>query len=63
MNEQQLFRLIFSALFLLTFSISIYFRRQARQAGEVIRRVEEGRHLLALRVLFAVPAPADWCRG
>jgi len=55
MNEQQLFRLIFSAVFLCTFSISIYFRRRARQAGEVIRRAEEGRRLLALRVLFAVP--------
>jgi len=55
MNEQQLFRLIFSAVFLLTFSISIYFRRQARQAGEIIRRAKEGRHLLVLRILFAVP--------
>ena len=55
MNEQQFFRLIFSAVFLFTFSISIYFRRQARQAGEVIRRAEEGRHILVLRVLFAAP--------
>jgi len=55
MNEQQLFRWIFVAIFVITFSISGYFRRQARQAGEVIRRAEEGRHILALRVLFAVP--------
>jgi protein-S-isoprenylcysteine O-methyltransferase Ste14 len=55
MNEEQHFRLIFSAVFLFTFSISIYFRRQARQAGEVIRRADEGRHILVLRVLFAAP--------
>jgi protein-S-isoprenylcysteine O-methyltransferase Ste14 len=55
MTERQIFRLVFSAVFLLTFSISIYFRRQARQAGGVIQRAAEGRHMLALRVLFAAP--------
>jgi len=55
MNEQQLFRWIFAAIFVSTMSISIYFRRQARQSGQVIRRAEEGRHILALRVLFAAP--------
>jgi len=55
MTEQQIFRLIFSAVFLLTFLISIYFRRQARRTGGVIHRAEEGRPIMVLRVLFAAP--------
>lgn len=55
MNEQQLFRWIFIVIFVITFSISGYFRRKARQSGEVIGRVQEGRLSLLLRILFAAP--------
>jgi protein-S-isoprenylcysteine O-methyltransferase Ste14 len=54
MDHQQLFRWFFIAIFIITLAISGYFRRQARQAG-VIRRAQEGWHILALRVLFAAP--------
>ena len=55
MDEQSLFRWIFIAIFVITFSISGYFRRQARRSGEVIRRAREGRGMVVLRLLFAAP--------
>jgi len=54
-NDQQLFRWIFITVFVITIFISGYFRRQARQSGEVIRRAQEGRFILVLRILFAAP--------
>jgi protein-S-isoprenylcysteine O-methyltransferase Ste14 len=55
MDAQSLFRWIFIAIFVITLSISGYFRRQARRSGEVIRRAQEGRGMVVLRVLFAAP--------
>ena len=55
MDEQSLFRWIFIAIFVITFSLSGYFRRQARRSGEVIRRAREGRGMVVLRLLFAAP--------
>jgi protein-S-isoprenylcysteine O-methyltransferase Ste14 len=54
MNEQQLFHWIFVVILLVTFAVSGYYRRKARQFG-VIHRVQEGGLMLALRVLFAAP--------
>jgi protein-S-isoprenylcysteine O-methyltransferase Ste14 len=55
MNDQQLFRWIFIAIFVITLSISGYFRRKARRTGGVILRAQEGRLILGLRILFAAP--------
>ena len=55
MNDQHLFRWVFIAIFVITMSISGYFRRKARQSGGVIRRTQEGWRSLMLRVLFAAP--------
>lgn len=54
MNEQQLFRWIFILILLVTFVISGYYRRKARQSG-VIHRAQEGWLFLTLRILFAAP--------
>jgi len=50
-----LFRWIFILVFVGAFSISGYFRRRARQTGDVIPRAREGKLSLALRLLFAAP--------
>ncbi len=55
MNDQQLFRWIFIGIFVITFSISAYFRRKARQSGKAVRRAQEGWLILGSRVLFAAP--------
>ena len=55
MDEQQLFRWLFIVIFVSTISISAYFRRQARQSGEVIPRAQEGWLILLARFLFAAP--------
>ena len=55
MNDQPLFRWIFIAIFVIALFISGYFRRKARQSGEVIPRAREGRLILAGRILFAAP--------
>lgn len=53
MSDEQLFRWIFVIIFVVTFSISGYFRGKARQSGGVIERVQEGWLILGLRMLFA----------
>ena len=55
MTNEQLFRWLFVAIFVTAFSISGYFRRRARQSGETISRVSEGRLGLLARLLFAAP--------
>jgi protein-S-isoprenylcysteine O-methyltransferase Ste14 len=50
-----LFRWLFIAIFLSTFFVSGYFRRRARQSGETIARVREGRATLLARLLLAAP--------
>lgn len=55
MEQDRLFRWLFIAIFVATFSISAYFRRKARRSGEVIPRVREGKLSLLLRLLFAAP--------
>lgn len=55
MNDQPLFRWIFIAIFVIALVISGYFRRKARQSGEVIPRAREGRLIVAGRILFAAP--------
>jgi protein-S-isoprenylcysteine O-methyltransferase Ste14 len=53
MNSEPLFRWFFLVIFLAVFSVSGYFRRQARRSGETIARAREGGRSLALRVFFA----------
>lgn len=55
MNDQPLFRWIFIAIFVIALFMSGYFRRKARQSGEVIPRAREGRLIVAGRILFAAP--------
>lgn len=55
MNAEQLFRALFIAIFIPALSISVYFRRKARNTGDVIPRAREGRLSLSLRILFATP--------
>lgn len=55
MNQETIFRLLFIAIFVLSFSISAYHRHRARkQSGKIPRQVE-GKLLIALRLLFALP--------
>src|SRR3972149_5728252 len=55
MANDQLFRWFFIAIFVGTLSISGYFRRRARQSGEAIPRVREGKLALLSRLLLAAP--------
>lgn len=55
MTHDQLFRWLFIAIFVGTFSISGYFRRRARRSGEVIPRAREGNLSLLSRLVFAAP--------
>lgn len=55
MRHDQLFRWLFIAIFVTTFSISGYFRRRARQSGKAIPRAREGKLAVLARLLFAVP--------
>ena len=55
MEQERLFRWVFIAIFVATFSTSGYFRRKARKSGEVIPRLREGKLTLLLRLLFAAP--------
>ncbi len=54
MNHETTFRLIFVAIFVLMFSISIYHRHQARKQSGKISSQAEGKLMIALRILFAV---------
>ena len=53
MTNSQLFRLFFIFIFLGTLAISSYYRRRARQSGEVISRTSEGGIFLAGRAILA----------
>jgi protein-S-isoprenylcysteine O-methyltransferase Ste14 len=55
MDIELIFRPIFLIVLVLTFSISAYFRKQARDSGEVIERREEGSAVLVLRMVLALP--------
>lgn len=55
MENEQLFKWFFVAIFVITISISSYFRYRAHQTSEVIPRVREGKSNLLLRLLFAIP--------
>jgi protein-S-isoprenylcysteine O-methyltransferase Ste14 len=54
-TNEQLFRWFFIAISISTLSISGYFRRKARQSGEVIPRAREGKLVLLSRLLFSAP--------
>ena len=54
MDVEQLFRWIFISIFVISLSISTYYRRKARMSGEVIPRLREGK-LALLRLLLALP--------
>lgn len=53
--EEELFRWTFVVIFAATFFISGYFRHKARRSGSRIERENEGRHILLLRSLVAIP--------
>jgi protein-S-isoprenylcysteine O-methyltransferase Ste14 len=55
MKNETIFRLIFTAIFFLSFSISVYFRHRARKQSGKIPRQAEGKLIIALRLLLAVP--------
>jgi hypothetical protein len=54
-NAEPIFRWLFIAIFVAMSSISVAFRRKARQSGEVIPRAREGAGRLLLRFVFAAP--------
>jgi protein-S-isoprenylcysteine O-methyltransferase Ste14 len=54
-TNEQLFRWFFIAISISTLSISGYFRRKARQSGEVFPRAREGKLVLLSRLLFSAP--------
>jgi len=53
MTDEQIFHFLFTAVFVLVFVISVYFRRKARQASGVIARSQEGGPLMLIRLVFA----------
>ena len=55
MTSEQLFRWVFLFVIIGTFLISGYFRRRARQSGEMISRESEGTASLIARLLVAAP--------
>jgi protein-S-isoprenylcysteine O-methyltransferase Ste14 len=55
MNDQPPFRWIFIAILVITLFISGYYRRKARQSGDVIPRAREGGLVLAGRFFLAAP--------
>ncbi len=55
MNHESTFRLLFIAIFVLSFSISAYHRHRARKQSGKIPRQAEGKLFIALRLLLAVP--------
>lgn len=54
-SENDLFRWLFTGIFVATFSMSAYFRREARRSTGVISRAREGKAALAARLFFAAP--------
>jgi protein-S-isoprenylcysteine O-methyltransferase Ste14 len=55
MNMEIIFRLTFLAILVSAILISGTYRRRAREHGDVIARQDEGKAILALRMLFALP--------
>lgn len=55
MDMELVFRLAFIGIFLGSMSISVYYRRRARNSGETISRRAEGGAVMFLRVFFALP--------
>jgi protein-S-isoprenylcysteine O-methyltransferase Ste14 len=55
MDIESAFRMITFVVFLMIFSISSYYRKRARENGEVIKRREEGIIVLVLRLALALP--------
>ena len=55
MDTESLYRFVFTAIFVGSISISTYFRKRARASGEVIRRADEGKSFVMLRILFGLP--------
>lgn len=55
MRSDQVFRWAVMAVFFGMFLISGYFRRRARQSGEVVSRRSEGMPILFARLIFASP--------
>ena len=54
MDTDLILRLLILLILFLTFSISAYYRRLARETGEVIERQEEGTLVLILRMAFGL---------
>ncbi len=54
MDTDLVFRMLVLIVLMLTLSISAYYRRQARETGEVIARREEGTLVLAARMAFGL---------
>ena len=54
MEFDPIFRVIFLLVFLISVGISGFYRRQARQSGEVISRRAEGSLVLILRMVMAL---------
>jgi protein-S-isoprenylcysteine O-methyltransferase Ste14 len=59
MNIELIFRVVVLLVLVSAFSISGYFRKRARESGDVIERKEEGGIVLALRMGFALPLLAS----
>jgi protein-S-isoprenylcysteine O-methyltransferase Ste14 len=55
MEKELIFRLIFTAVLVMSFSISVYFRHRARQQSGKIPRQREEKTLIFLRLLLAIP--------
>lgn len=55
MENDQIFRWIFIMVMAATLGCSAFFRRRARQGGEVIPRAREGKSAMAARLLLAAP--------
>lgn len=55
MDTNLLYRGGVLVILVVVFGISAYFRTRARNEGEVISRVQEGRLVLILRLVFALP--------
>lgn len=55
MSHESIFRILFTAIFIAALSISIYYRRKARQSGEQIARSAESAAMIFFRVLIALP--------
>ena len=55
MNVDIVFRSVSLAVLVITFGVSAFYRKKARDEGGVIKRIEEGWPILVLRIVFALP--------